>query len=344
VNRAISVGVLNLVLLAASHANADSILPFQATPADGITLVSGNVFAVTGFAGTSAAVGLFDTSTQMFTLLASGGSFSTAHLTGIARGQDGTLYVAEFGNRRGGGQQVVAVAPDGSRRVVADMGSGVSGTTQITDLTVAGDGSIVVSVGGQLIRIDPTTGAQSTILSRDARYSSVDTHANGMFVVGCESTDAPCNGRGVLVQQTSFDGTVVSSDGLFANPRGLSLFGNTAYVLNQDSLFGSSVFSIDLLTGQQRQLSHGGLLGPLVGGIALGSDGTVFVISGTGLIRVDPNDGTQTFLTFGTSPTSPPATNVPEPSAVVMLTAGLLLVSLEKRRSWFGDALSALEL
>jgi hypothetical protein len=209
---------------------------------------------VTGFAGTSAAVVMLDINSLAWSVVSQGASFLTAALTGVRVGPDGTIYVSEFGNRRGGGQQVVAVDPtESSRTIVSDFGKGDSGLTQITDLAVLGGGSLLVVTGGTVTAVDPSTGAQTILMVRNARYSGIDVAPDDTFYVsGCEPIDLPCNGLGFVVQQPPVGGAILSMNGLLASPRAIAVSGDTAFVLNVDALFGSSIVAISLRDGSQR--------------------------------------------------------------------------------------------
>lgn len=297
----ISFAGLFLLLIAKQ---TQAVSSFQTSPADGLAFVSAGELYVTGFFGSSAAVARYNLQSGDFQIVSTGGSFDTAHLTGIAIGSDSRVYVSEFGNRRGGDQQVVEVDPiTGRRRTIISNSPPLS---QIADLAVTAAGDILaVRTGGTILRIDPDTADTTTIEITVASSSSIAVGPNddayvtacvpdATAVFGC--TDVvleldPANGTSVLSSVGFPDATI--------NPntqRGIAISATgDIYVLDLDNLGTNTIFSVDPLDGSQSLITADELL-TSAGGLAVGPNGNIFVNELTGIVEIDVLTGEQSLI------------------------------------------------
>ena len=324
-----------LLAMATVVATAAAAEPIAFTGTGGIALLGDGRLAVTGLSGTSAAVALFDTSTGQFTILSQGGTFETSVLTAIATAPDGTTYVSELSDRGQAGQplplgsqQLVAIDPDGTRRVLAAL-STIVGLQPLSDLAVGLSGPIFATTPEAVISIDLDTGSVATVLQRMGAYrafTGVDIAGDGTaIVVGCKPLTAPCDSGELFALPPGGAASMLTEHEYFTRPIGVSVLGGVAIVLAQNALSGESIVGVDLNTGAQTLLFAGDIV-PAVGGIVAAQDGSWFVGTGEGVVKIDRVTGTQTLL-----PYLQPA-NVPEPSALILVAIALAVAAARDRR------------
>jgi hypothetical protein len=324
--------LLAMATLAATAAAAE---PIAFTGTGGIARLADGRLAVTGLSGTSAAVALVDTSTGALTILSQGGTFETSALTAIATARDGTIYVSELSDRGQAGQplplgsqQLVAIDPDGTRRVVAAL-STITGLQPLSDLAVALDGPIFATTPEAVISIDPDTGSVATVLQRMGAYrafTGVDVADDGSAIVaGCKPLSTPCDSGELFALPPGGAASMLTEHEHLTRPIGVSVLGGVAIVLAQNALQGESIVGVDLTTGAQTLLFSGDIV-PAAGGIVAAPDGFWFVGTAAGIVKIDQVTGTETLL-----PYRQPA-NVPEPSAAALVAIALAGAMARYRR------------
>lgn len=160
---------------------------------------------------------------------------------------------------------------------------------------------------GRIIRVDPTTGAQTVIASGGtlANPYRLAVAANGDILV--VDRDAFGGGGGVIrVDPVTGTQTTVSSNGFFVEPSGIAIAANGDILVTDAHAVdgGGAVIRIDPATGAQTIVSSGGnFVDP--DGIAIAANGDIFVVDVNsfggpgGVIRVDPATGAQTVISSG---------------------------------------------
>jgi hypothetical protein len=214
------------------------------------------------------------------------GGPSFAAPSDVARAPNGDLLVADI-NAFGGAGGVIRVNPVTGARTVVSENANPSGGPSFVDpfgITLAANGDILVADqnafggGGGVIRVDPVTGARTTV-SENANPS------------GGPSFDAPW---GIL---TLPNGDIVVADaGAFS--------------------FAGGLIRVNPTTGVRTTLSTNGapaggpsLADPIQ--LALASNGDILVtdtsaFSGGGVIRVDPTTGARATVSANSSPAGSP--------------------------------------
>jgi glutamate synthase domain-containing protein 3 len=216
---------------------------------------------------------------------------------GIALEADGDILVADS-NAFGGTGGVIRVDPQtGARTAVSANGAPAGGPAfqQPSGIALGADGSILVADyfafggSGGVIRVDPQTGARTTL------------SANG----------APAGGPA------------------FQTPAGMVLGADGDILVADWSAFGATggVIRVDPQTGARTTVSANGAPagGPNFsdpGGVALAADGDILVADADvfggpgGVIRVDPQTGARTTLSASGAPAGGPNFNQPWSIAV----------------------------
>jgi hypothetical protein len=211
-----------------------------------------------------------------------------------------------------------------------------------------------------IVRIDPTTGAQSVVLNAPARSGSPIANptnsildANGNMICANAALD---NGTSGIFNINSQTGAVtpISTGGIFASmpPSGISPdpaepqdILTTCTDISNFSL--SEIVSVNILTGQQSVIVNGGLLqvpSALAddpnGDILVANEVHFYTLPGTpgglyttaSIAAVDPGTGKQTLLSSGGLLYDPGAIlYVPEPSSLGLI-ALVTLSSLRRRQ------------
>ena len=324
-----------LLAIATLLATAAAAEPIAFTGTGGIARLADGRLAVTGLSGTSAAVALLDTSTGALTILSQGGTFETSVLTAIATAPNGTIYVSELSDRGQtgqplplGAQQLVAIDPDGSRRVVAGL-SAITGLQPLSDLAVAAGGPIFATTPEAVISIDPDTGSVATVLPRMGAYrafTGVDVAGDGTAIVaGCKPLTAPCDSGELIALPPGGAASMLTEHEHLTRPIGVSVLGGVAIVLAENAVSGESIVGVDLKTGAQTLLFAGTIV-PAAGGLVAAPDGFWFVGTAAGVVKIDQVTGTQTLL-----PYLQPA-NVPEPSGGALVAIALAGAAARYRR------------
>jgi hypothetical protein len=184
---------------------------------------------------------------------------STSPLEGIAFGADGQAYggalgalldstadgsIVEYGGSGGTGAPPMGiVASGGLLRNVFDLVGDPSGPLYAVDVDDAGFPGPATS--GRVVRIDPTSGAQTLVTEGGhlVHPTAVDMEASGMLVVADQSSASL-----VRVDPVSGAQTLLAQYGLLVAPFGLAIEpSGTAVVLDQ----GNQVVRVDLVTGAQ---------------------------------------------------------------------------------------------
>ena len=147
---------------------------------------------------------------------------------------------------------------------------------------------------GGVIRVDPTTGAQTEVSSNQffdfPRDITLDTSGN-ILVADAGAFDE--RGGVIRVDPTTGVQTEVSSGGSFINPNGITLDASGNIIVSDGGRpsGGSALFRVDPITGAQTTVSSG--FAPLSGN-AVEASGDILVAELGDLTRVDPVTGEQT--------------------------------------------------
>jgi len=166
---------------------------------------------------------------------------------------------------------------------------------------VAGDIIVTDDLIG-IIKVDPTTGAQTIISSSCAfpppndvcSFTGVAIDANGDIIVGEILT-----GGIIKVDPTTGAQTVISSGGSLTDPQGIAIAANGDIIVANVG-FPAVVIRVDPTSGAQTVISSFEPSGGAPIGIAIAANGDIIVSDSiTGAItRVDPTSGTQTVISF----------------------------------------------
>jgi streptogramin lyase len=171
------------------------------------------------------------------------------------------------------------------------------------DILVADAGSLESQVEGGVLRVNPTSGAQTTVVFGQNQPISNPTgivvEANGDLLVVDPTTSAVYRIDPASPQEQ----TTVSSGGSFVDPTGIALEAN-GDILIADGAAG--VIAVDPTSGEQATISSGGSFANPTG-IAVEANGNILVADGGafgkggGVIRVDPTFHRQTTVSSGGS-------------------------------------------
>jgi sugar lactone lactonase YvrE len=258
----------------------------------------------------------------------SAGSFKAP--TSVAIEADGDILVAENHNFD------VGLGVQYSRVTRVDPTTGAQSTVSadgflndVRDIAVEADGDILVVEPvahvtdpdpfynrGAVIRVDPTTGAQSIVAKGDhfANPVGIAVEADGDILVANESNyDTPGVFGGALIRVDPTTGaqSIVAKGGNFKNPNDVAVEadGDILVTDSSASAFKGAVIRVDPTTGAQSTVSSGGLLA-VPSSIAIEADGDILVTVfpdqfGNGdqpaVIRVDPSSGAQSIVSSGGS-------------------------------------------
>lgn len=254
--------------------------------------------------------------------------------------------------RRFGLLALLVLAPSGA--VAPAAGAAPSGDIFVADFNAFADG------GGGVIRVDPVTGARSTVSSNasPATGPSFADPAGMALAPGGDLLVADMNafgGPGGVIRVNPVTGarSTVSANlaplggPSFEDPSGIVLDRSGDLLIADRGAFGGTgaIIRVDIETGQRTPISHNAAPGggpsfvePV--GVAPGPSGEVFVTdedafgdSSGGVIRVDPVSGTRTTLSDNTTPPGGPG--FVEPVGLLRAPEGHLLVVEE---DGFADA------
>lgn len=211
-------------------------------------------------------------------------------------------------------------------RTILAGGQSAFAEPRYMDFDLNGD-LIVADAFGKLIRVNPTNGAQTTISSGGLLGGSTGAavESTGDYLV--------TNFTGGSIVRVAPGGSqlLLTTGGLLGNPYDLAL-DNSGMIFVSDSADGQ-IIRVDPTSGAQTLIASGGLLGSLTDIDFFG--GYLYVASQFGgLIRVDPTTGAQFVVTTpsgGLGPFTGVAV-VPEPSSLVLATAGLCASGVFWRR------------
>lgn len=242
-------------------------MAYEASP------VAGDIL-VTGTDAVSAAPAVFrvDQATGAQAIVSSGGAFTSPG--GIAVEANGSIVVTDSGAVAGRGE-VVRVDPVTGAQTTASSGGLFF---RPFDIAVEADGNLLVvdafaSARGGVIRVDPGTGTQTMLSIGEIQASTtpfrgvgIALEADGSILVAeqCLAGGAG-GGRLIRVDPASGSRTVVSTGGDFVSPIGVAVEADGRIVVADANAFGSA-----------DGLVHDG-----------------------GVIRVDPETGTQTKVSAG---------------------------------------------
>jgi DNA-binding beta-propeller fold protein YncE len=216
---------------------------------------------------------------------------------GIAIRPDGQLLVVNLNSFDGTGGVIRVNAATGARKTVSENSAPVGGPSfqEPVGIALESDGGILVADSdafggsGGVIRVDPSTGARTTVSSNSSPAGGPD----------------------------------------FANPVGIAVQVNGQILVSDEDAFGGpgGVIRVDPVTGTRTAVSEnvtpaGGPSFSEPFGIALRGDGGILVADqdafggGGGVIGVNPVTGARTTVSANTSPVGEPEFNGPYGLAV----------------------------
>ena len=171
------------------------------------------------------------------------------------------------------------------------------------DLIVAdfngGGGPVGDPPGGRILKVDPTTGAQTMISygsNLDMPYDVGIDPAGNIVVL-----DRDAAGQIIKVNPADGGQTVISQAGLFVNPMGLAIDAS-GYIIVADQAYAGTggIIKVDPITGAQAAIASGGSIsGP--SDVTIDGAGNLYVTSvpaggGLAVVKVDPVTGVQTVV------------------------------------------------
>ena len=183
---------------------------------------------------------------------------------------------------------------------------GLAGVSHTLSAVTLHEGDILVADpgAGAVIRVDPASGAQTTVSSGGifAFPLGIAVEADGNILVADFIAGAV-----IRVDPATGAQTTVSSGGSFINATGIAVEAD-GNILVVDSA-AVAVIRVDPATGVQTTVSSGGAFANPFG-IAVEADGNILVAdrpSVAVVIRVDPASGAQTLVSFGAPLANPNA-------------------------------------
>ena len=161
---------------------------------------------------------------------------------------------------------------------------------------------------GRIIKVDPTTGAQTLISSGgdlDAPWSMAIDGLGNIIVVD-KPYDSSFAAQVISINPATGVQQVISSGGLLTNPMGLSLDAAGNFIVSDAAVDGTGgIIKIDPTTGAQAVLASGGSFNG-ASGLAIDAVGDIYVnTTGSGsalnILKIDPDNGDQTLFSSGSS-------------------------------------------
>ncbi len=181
----------------------------------------------------------------------------------------------------------------------------VPGAIGRTEMAIDADGDVLVVEFDSIVRIDPATGAQSTVASglrpvgTNLFAGGIAIERNGNLLVTLQDNSFPNKttpGRILRVDPSNGTHTTLASDNLLGVLQGIAVDdnGDILVVTQELSVPGppAGIVRVDPATGAQSNLSTGSAY-DLPAGIVLDTDGTILVSdygSAERILRVDPGD------------------------------------------------------
>jgi hypothetical protein len=265
-----------------------------------------------------------------------------ANPSDVVLANNGDMLVVDTNAFAGAGGGVIRVNPVTGARTTLSENSSPSGGPSFVDpfgIALAANGDILVADqnafggGGGVIRVDPVTGARTTVTENatppgapafDAPWGIVEV-ANGDVLVA--DAGAFAGGGGVIrVNPATGARTTLSANGTppggpnFADPIQLTLAANGDVLVTDSGAFGGGggLIRVDPATGARTTVSEntaplGGpsFAGPI--GLALAGNGDILVAGftdvdpGGGVTRVNPLTGARTTVSENPSPSGGPS-------------------------------------
>jgi hypothetical protein len=244
------------------------------------------------------------------------------------------ILVADSDAFGGGGGVIRVDSLTGARTTLSENASPPGGPSFVDPLAVAlaPNGDILVAdqqafgdAGGGVIRVDPLTGARTTVsenASPPGGPSFVDPFgiavaANGDILIADQNAFGPGNGAVIRVDPVTGVRTLVSENGsptgppLFDAPFGITTAASGDILVTDAGAFGGGggVIRVNPVTGARTTLSENASPtgGPSFSdpfGIAREASGSLLVADGgiDGIIRVDPVTGARTLVSDNSNP------------------------------------------
>ncbi len=275
----------------------------------------------------------------------------------------GDILVADFNAFPDGGGGVIRVDPvTGARTILSANGAPRTGPgfADPAGMALAPGGEVLVAdlnaFGGPggVIRVDPVTGARTTLSENLAPLggpsfedpSGIALDGNGDLLITDRSAFGGSSGGVMRVDRETGVRTAVSHNDApaggpsFVEPVGIALAPNgDIYVTDEDAFADNSggVIRVDPVTGARTVVSANGA--PAGGpsfvepvGVLLGPDGDLLVVeedgfadASGGVIRVDPTTGARTTVSANAAPAGSPSFR--QPYGIALASDASLLVA-----------------
>lgn len=275
----------------------------------------------------------------------------------------GDVLVTDFNAFPDGGGGVIRVDPvTGARTTLSANGAppGGPGFADPAGLALAPGGEVLVAdlnaFGGPggVIRVDPRTGARTTLSENLMPFGGPSFHdpsgiaidGNGDLLIADRSAFEGSSGGVIRVSRETGVRTAVSHNAApaggpsFVEPAGIALAPNgDILVTDEDAFAGSSggVIRVDPVTGARTVVSANGA--PAGGpsfvepvGVVLAPDGDLLVVeedgfadAAGGVIRVDPTTGARTLVSANDAPAGAPSFR--QPYGIALSSDGAALVA-----------------
>lgn len=194
---------------------------------------------------------------------------------------------------------------------IAHVASGELLKSSQSSMAFDAQGRLLVVAQSGLVRVDPSSGAQTLLSSGGILYSpkGVTVESNGAIIVTTlGTTGVPA--AVVRVDPDTGAQSVVSSGGLLVRPFRVTVDAAGDLIVSDSKGFGGSggVLRVDPVTGAQAPISSGGYL-TNAGDLTIDDQGFLIVgfasppfpgcetYAGSGIVRVDPDTGAQALIT-----------------------------------------------
>jgi hypothetical protein len=207
-----------------------------------------------------------DPATKSQTTLSSGGLFSNPFDLVVEAA--GTILVVDPHASGTGG--VIRVDPGTGKQVMLSPGQGAAAAVPLRDVGIAleANGGIVVieqsltggtQGGGQVVRINPKTGARKVVSSGGSFASATGVAVEGDGSILVADANAFGGGGGVIrVHPKTGAQSTVSSHGSFMSPLGIALVADGSILIADSDAFGTGgVIRVHPKTGVQTKVSSG---------------------------------------------------------------------------------------
>lgn len=180
----------------------------------------------------------------------------------------------------------------------------------VADFNGAWDDPAGPATGGHILRVNPTTGAQTMISSGgdlDAPYDLGIDAAGNIIVLDKDRTVWPSSGQIIKVNPADGSQAVISEAGLFVNPMGLAIDASGQIIVaDQQYATTGGIIKVDPITGAQTVIASGGSIS-VPSDVTIDGAGNLYVTSAPtkdvlAVVKVHPVTGAQTVMSSNPAP------------------------------------------